>query len=295
MSKKPTVAFAGLGAMGRPMAANLHSAGLLRAVWNRTRSKAETLAGELDVPAVETVADLAAAADIIAVCVSADEDVLELVEALCPRLQAGQQVVDFSTVHPATSRAAAQRCAAAGAGFVDAPVSGGTEGARNARLTIMAGGSEADLEAVRPVLEAVGARITHMGPVGAGQATKAANQIAVAGINQAVSEALAFAESQELDLDAVIEALSGGVADGWFLRNRGPNMRARDYPPGFRVDLHDKDLAICQRIAADCEAQLPVVEMTRIHYRRLMDNGHAGEDVSSLHRLKRKLFSGEDS
>lgn len=295
MTASNTVAFAGMGAMGRPMAANLHAAGLLRAVWNRTRSKAEDLAAECGVAVADDVAALAGQAEIIALCVSADEDVLSLVKALAPRLQNGQRVVDFSTVHPETAREAARHCAAFGAGFVDAPVSGGTEGARTARLSVMVGGSEPDLTAIRPVLETVAARITAMGPVGAGQATKAANQVAVAGINQAISEALAFAESQDLDLDAAIEALSGGVADGWFLRNRGPNMRARHYPPGFRVDLHDKDLAICQRIAADADVQLPVVEMTRIHYRRLIGDGHAGEDVSSLHRLKRDLFTGEGS
>jgi len=129
-----------------------------------------------------------------------------------------------------------------------------------------------------------------MGPVGAGQATKAVNQIVVAGVAQAVSEALAFAEAQGLALDKVIDVVGSGAAQSWFLTNRGPNMMRMSFPLGFKVALHDKDLNIVQQMAAVQNVQLSVVEMTRIHYRRLMDSGHGDEDISSLFRLKQALF-----
>ncbi len=295
MTEAISTAFAGLGAMGQPMAANLHRAGQLAVVWNRSPEKAAAFSRDFDTPTVDDAAELPGHASIVCLCVTADADVLSLVDRLLPNLGANHVVVDFSTVSPATAREAARRCGGVGAGFIDAPVSGGTEGAERGTLSVMVGGPRELIQHVQPILATVGGRINEMGPVGAGQATKAVNQVAVAGINQAISEAMAFAEYQDLDLDAVREALSGGVADGWFLRHRAPNMRDREYPLGFRVDLHDKDLAICQRIAADADVQLPVVEMTRIHYRRLLDLGHQAEDVSSLHRLKRAMFSGADS
>jgi len=129
-----------------------------------------------------------------------------------------------------------------------------------------------------------------MGPAGAGQATKAVNQIVVAGVAQAVSEALAFAEAQGLPLDKVIEVVGSGAAQSWFLTNRGPNMMRMSFPLGFKVSLHDKDLQIVQQMAAAQGVQLPVVEMTRVHYRRLMEAGHGDEDISSLFRLKHDLF-----
>lgn len=282
--------FIGLGSMGAPMARNLAGAGLLGAVYNRTSGKAAALADELGCAAAESPAGLAARCNLIILCVSADEDVLEMVDALCPALQADSIVIDCSTVAAATAREAAQRLAAAGGRFLDAPVSGGTEGAVQGTLSIMAGGDADALARAMPALEAMGKRIVHMGPAGAGQATKAANQIAVAGVNQAVSEALAFAQSQGLDLEQVIDALGGGAAQSWFLANRGPNMQRMAFPLGFRVDLHRKDLEICRAMAAELGVQLPIVEMTLLHYRRLIDAGYGDEDVSALFRLKHEMF-----
>jgi 3-hydroxyisobutyrate dehydrogenase len=282
--------FIGLGAMGTPMAVNLHKAGLLGSIWNRTAGKAASLAAELGCHHADNPGELGAISDVVVLCVSGDEDVLEMADAVAPQLAAGAVVVDCSTVSARTAREACRRLNLAGAGFLDCPVSGGTEGARAGSLSIMVGGDPSDLDRARPVLEAMGRTIVHMGPVGAGQATKATNQIMVAGINQAVTEALAFAAACELPMDSLITALSGGAAGNWFLSHRGPTMVRGEYPLGFKVALHQKDLGICADMAAGFGVRLPVVEMTRHHYSRLMDEDHGDEDISSLFRIKSAMF-----
>jgi 3-hydroxyisobutyrate dehydrogenase len=283
------VGFVGLGAMGMPMALNLHRAGLLATAWNRTPARTAALAAETGVPAAESLAALAAACDVVVCCVSADEDLFGVVDALAPGLRAGAIVVDCSTVASSTAREAARRLAAVGAAFLDCPVSGGTEGARAGTLSIMVGGDEAVLERARPALEAMGGSITHMGPAGAGQAAKATNQIMVAGINQAVTEALAFGHAQGLPMDKLIAALEKGAAGNWFLSRRGPTMIRGEFPLGFKVGLHAKDLEICRRMAAELDVRLPVVEMTLVHYARL-PAASAEEDISALFRLKSDMF-----
>lgn len=282
--------FIGLGAMGAPMARNLHKAGLLTAVYNRTPEKAGLLAAELGCAAPGSVAGLAELCDAVVLCVSADADVLEVVAALAPSLRRGTLVIDCSTVSAATARKAADSLSPHGIDFLDCPVSGGTEGAKHGTLAIMCGGGEAAFQRAQPILNAMGKRVALMGPSGAGQATKAVNQIVVAGIAQAVSEALAFAEAQGLALDKVIDLVGSGAAQSWFLTHRGPNMMRMSFPLGFKVSLHDKDLKIVQDMAATAGTQLPVVEMTRLHYRRLMESGHGDEDISALFRLKQALF-----
>jgi 3-hydroxyisobutyrate dehydrogenase len=283
--------FIGLGAMGYPMALNLHKTGSLVAVYNRTRSKAETFAKETDCLVADDIAELAKHCDAVVVCVSADQDVLAVVDPLAKNLRQGALVIDCSTVSAETARTAAGKLAEHKIDFLDCPVSGGTEGAKQGTLAIMCGGDDKVFARAQPILKALGKRIVLMGPVGAGQATKAVNQIAVAGIAQAVSEALAFAEAEDLPLDKVIDVVGSGAAGSWFMSHRGPNMAAGHYPLGFKVALHDKDLKIVQHMAANRGVQLPVVEMTRLHYRRLLESGHGDEDISSLHRLKRKLFT----
>jgi len=282
--------FIGLGAMGHAMARNLHKAGLLAAVYNRTHAKAEALARETGCGAAASVAELAALCDAVVLCVTADADVLAVVDALGPGLKRGSLVLDCSTVSAGTARQAAARLGEHGIDFLDCPVSGGTEGAKNAALAIMCGGEEAAFARAEPLLRAMGKRWVLMGAAGAGQATKAVNQIAVAGIAQAVTEALAFAEAEGLPLDKVIEVVGSGAAGAWFLTYRGPTMVRQQFPLGFKVSLHDKDLKIVQEMAAARGVQLPVVEMTRVHYRRLMEQGHGGEDISALFRLKHALF-----
>ena len=284
------VGFVGLGAMGGPMARNLHKAGLLAAVYNRSPEKARALAAELGCAAAANVADLAKLCDAVVLCVSADADVSQVVDALAGSLKRGALVLDCSTVSAETARKAAARLAESGVDFLDCPVSGGTEGAKNATLAMMCGGTEAAFARAQPILQALGKRLALMGPIGAGQATKAVNQIVVAGVAQAVSEALAFAEAQGLSLDKVIDVVGSGAAQSWFLTNRGPNMMRMSFPLGFKVALHDKDLDIVQQMAATQGVQLPIVEMTRIHYRRLMEQAHGDEDISSLFRLKQSLF-----
>ncbi|MEQ6340605.1 MAG: NAD(P)-dependent oxidoreductase [Gammaproteobacteria bacterium] len=280
----------GLGAMGMPIAINLHKAGHLTTVWNRTQAKALELAVQTGIPVADSPSDLASRCDLIFTCVSADADLLEVIAALALGLSVGNVVVDTSTVSAATARRAAQQLAQVGAHFLDAPVTGGVEGARNGTLSMMVGGDAALLERVRPVLEAIAQRIVYMGPTGSGQSTKAVNQVMAAGINQAVTEALAFAQALELPLEKVIEAVGGGAAANWFLSRRGPSMTQGSFAPGFRVALHAKDLAICKQMAADLHAKLPVVEMTLIHYQQLMEAGYGDEDISALFRLKQRLF-----
>ena len=272
------------------MARNLYKAGLLAGVYNRSPEKSQALATELGCVACASVADLGKLCDAVVLCVSADADVTQVVDALAGSLKHGALVLDCSTVGAETARKAAAKLAGHGVDFLDCPVSGGTEGAKNGTLAIMCGGDETAFQRAQPILNAMGKRVALMGPVGSGQATKAVNQIVVAGVAQAVSEALAFAEAQGLALDKVIDLVGSGAAQSWFLTNRGPNMMRMQFPLGFKVSLHDKDLAIVQHMAAAQGVQLPVVEMTRIHYRRLLEQKHGDEDISSLFRLKQDLF-----
>ena len=281
----------GLGAMGAPMARNLHRAGYLETIWNRSAARAQQLGRELGVPVAASPAALAELCELVILSVSSDEDVLEVVEALRPGLTAGKIVLDTSTVSRETAQQAAALLAENNTAFVDGPVSGGIEGARNATLAMMAGGDRAVLDQIRPLLDSITGRVEHMGPVGAGQATKAVNQVMAAGINQAVSEALAFASALELPMDKVIDVIGSGAAGNWFLDHRGPTMTQGNYDPGFRVALHHKDLAICKQMAEQFDVALPVIEMTLIHYRRLMQAGYGDEDISALFREKQALFN----
>lgn len=280
----------GLGAMGAPIARNLHRAGHLAAVWNRSPDKAAQLHADTGAYIATSPADLAAHCELIILSVSADEDVLAMIDALIPGLQANAVVLDTSTVSRETAQTAAQRLQPKAA-FLDAPVSGGIEGARNGTLAMMIGGDAGVLARIRPVLECIAGRIEHMGPVGSGQATKAVNQVMAAGINQAVTEALAFGAALGLPMYKVIEVVGSGAAGNWFLAHRGPTMTKGTFDPGFRVALHHKDLKICKQMAAQFSVALPVVEMTLIHYRRLMQAGFGDEDISALYREKQGLFN----
>lgn len=276
--------------MGLGMARNLKKHNLLSAVWNRTAQKAEQFAREEGVDAVSDLAGFARACETIVICVSADQDVLEVVEQLLPYLQPNSLLIDCSTISADTARTAAHRAREKNVVFLDAPVSGGTEGARNGTLAIMVGGDEAAFERAQPILKAMGKTITHFGPSGSGQAAKATNQILCAGVIQAVAEAMAFAKSEDLPLDRLIETLGQGAGSSWYFVHRAPNILRNDYPPGFRVRLHEKDLKICRAMAARHGVQLPLIEMTLVHYRRLIEQGHGDEDISTLFRLKDAMF-----
>src|SRR5579862_4497415 len=284
------VGFVGLGAMGTHMARNLHRAGMLAGVWNRSPDKARALAGELQVGCPQTLAQLAAAVEAVVSCVSADADVLAVTRALAPGLKSGTLVIDCSTIGAESARQAAQLLAPAGVEFLDCPVSGGIEGARDATLAIMCGGSSAAFERATPVLKALGRTIAHFGPTGSGQAAKATNQIMCAGIIEAVAEAMAFARAQGLPLEKLIDTLGQGAGSSWYFVHRAPNMARGAYPAGFRVRLHAKDLGICHDMAARFGVELPVVERMLREYAELIARGYGDEDISATYRLKAELF-----
>jgi 3-hydroxyisobutyrate dehydrogenase len=272
------------------MAKNLHKAGLLTAVWNRSGVKATALAAELGVASPESLQDFARLIDIAVICVSADADVRSVIEPMAPGLARGALVIDCSTVSADTARWAASFLAERGVRFIDAPVSGGVEGARNGALAIMCGGERADFDQARPVLAAMGKTIEHFGASGAGQATKATNQIMCAGIIRACAEAMAFAGAHQLPLDRVVATLGAGAGSSWYFVHRAPNMIREAYPAGFRVKLHAKDLGICRDMAARFGVELPVVESMLAEYTELIAQGHGDEDISATHRLKQALF-----
>ena len=277
------VGMIGLGAMGLGMARNLAKAGFLTAVYNRTTAK--TL--EFKVATYDSPEALAAEVDIVLICVSADQDVIGLVESIAKTIKSRSIVVDLSTVSSDTAQKAAAILLKKEVNFLDAPVSGGVEGAKNGTLAMMVGGNIKALEKARPALEAIAKRIIHIGDTGSGQATKAANQIMCAGINQAVTEALAFAQSQGLEIDKVIDVISGGAAGNWFLEHRGYTMTQDIFTPGFKLALHHKDLKICQTMAAQSDIAIPLADMTVINYEQLMNDGYGDEDISALYRLKK--------
>ncbi|HMH68083.1 MAG TPA: NAD(P)-dependent oxidoreductase [Pinirhizobacter sp.] len=278
--------FIGLGAMGASMARHLHEKGLLVAVGNRTQQKAYDLAGDLgvDAPSIEGIASMS---DVVALCVTADQDVLDNVAALLPHLREGSVVVDHSTVAPATAQRAAQMLAEKGIAFLDAPVSGGVEGARNGKLSVMVGGDAAALEKARPVLEAYAAKVTHMGGVGAGQSTKAVNQVIVAGIAQAVTEGLALGEALGLDAEALLPTLGAGAAGNWFLEKRGATMLRNEFSVGFKLALLHKDLGIVRGVAVDAGTDRSIIEKSLADFAQLMSEGYGDDDISGLIRIKR--------
>ena len=282
--------FVGLGAMGTHMARNLQRAGFLAAVWNRTPGKAQPLAAELGVAAPATLGELAGMCEAVVSCVSADADVLEVTRTLAPALKRGALLLDCSTVGAETARAAAGLLEPAGVDFLDCPVSGGVEGARNATLAIMVGGSPAAFERAQPLLRALGSTVTLFGATGSGQAAKATNQIMCAGIIETVAEAMAFARAQGLPLDKLIETLGKGAGSSWYFVHRAPNMVRGAYPAGFRVRLHEKDLRICHDMAARFGVALPVVERMLREYAELVARGYGDEDISATFRLKEELF-----
>lgn len=283
----------GLGAMGVGMARNVAKAGYLTGIYNRTAVKARSLAEELNVTVYESPEELSADVDVILICVSADKDVLAMVQAMTKTINPGSVVVDMSTVSSETAIKAAAMLAEKQAEFLDAPVSGGVEGAKNGTLAMMVGGDATVLEKVRPVLGAMTGRIMHMGKTGAGQATKAVNQIMCAGINQAVTEALAFAQTQGLPMDKVVDVISGGASGNWFLQHRGLTMTQGTFAPGFKLALHHKDLKICQAMAASAGFPVPLTVMTVADYEQLMAQGFGDEDISALYRLKKTALSAD--
>ncbi len=285
------VGFVGLGTMGAAMAANLVRAGYPLYVWNRTPGKAGPLV-EIGATEAGTLAELAAAVDVVVICVSDTPDVEAVLfgpEGIAAAAREGTLVIDCSTISPRATRAFARRLRERGIAMVDAPVSGGSEGAIHATLTIMVGGEPADVERAHAILAAMGRTITHMGPVGTGQATKAVNQVIICGAYLGVAEGIVLAMRAGLDPDAVVAALNNGAAQSWVLANRSGRMVEDRYPLGFKVALHRKDLAIALDLARETGVSLPVAGLTAQLENGLIAGGHGDEDMSALARAIREL------
>src|SRR5919112_2202837 len=270
------VGFVGLGTMGGAMAANAARAGFDVTAWNRTPGRAAELS-EVGVAMRDTAAAVAGSSDVVITIVSDTPDVESVLfgqggvpEGATP----GALVVDMSTISPSATRDFATRLDAKGVAMLDAPVSGGSEGAKKGTLSIFVGGDAGDLERARPVLESLGTTITHVGPIGSGQAVKAVNQVILAGTYLGVAEGIVLALKAGLDVEQVVGALSGGAAQSWVLENRSGRMIANDYPLGFKVSLHRKDLAIALDLASQLGAVLPVSALAADLEDQLVADGH---------------------
>jgi 3-hydroxyisobutyrate dehydrogenase len=281
------VAVIGLGTMGAPMARHLLDAGHELIVHNRTRERELALA-ELGADRAGSPAEAARLADAVLTCVSDTPDleaVLFADDGVVHGLAAGGLVVDCSTVSPSATTEMAARLAEHGIGLVDAPVSGGSEGAENGTLTIFVGGDREQVQRAGSILEAFGKRITHLGPSGAGQMAKAVNQVMIAGTYATVGEGIALAQAAGLPLPQLLEALSAGAASSWVLANRAQNMVDDSYPLGFKLALHRKDLAIALAEAKRLDLALDVSGLVLSEEDELIGRGHGDEDVSALARL----------
>ena len=281
-----SLACIGLGALGLPMAANLQAAGYALHVHTRSRA-AESDASLVGATPARTPAAAVLGCKALLLCVSDDaavESVLWGEQGAGPALAPGSLVIDCSTISPATARAMADRLAERGVQFIDAPVTGGTEGAQAGRLTVLCGGDVSDLERARPVLEVIGGSIHHFGAVGSGQQVKAINQVLVAGSYAAVAEAIALGQHLELPMPAVVEALRHGAAGSWALAHRSSAMLNDHYPLGFKLALHHKDLSIALEAARHAGLHLPITQAVQKQEQALMQAGFGDSDVSVLRR-----------
>ena len=289
------IAWIGLGTMGAAMAAHLARAGHGVVVYNRTPGKDAALL-DLGAQRAATPAEAADGASMVFTCVSDSPDVEHVLlgaDGAAQRMAPGSVWVDCSTISPAVTRSLAAELADREVGAVDAPVSGGSEGATNGTLTTFVGGLDEHVAAARPALDAFCKTITHLGPPGAGQAAKAVNQVLIAGTYATLGEALVLGEREGLPMDALVAALSAGAAQSWVLENRSRNVIADDYPLGFRVELHLKDLRIALEEAERLGLRLEVTGLIADHETRIVAAGLGGEDVSNLARVARGHLPGD--
>lgn len=289
------IGFIGLGIMGRGMAHNVLKAGFALRVWNRTAERMDALvaAGAI---ATSSPAELAAQSDIVIVCVSDTPDVEAVItgpQGVCEGIRAGALVIDMSTISPQVTCALAERLAAQGVGMLDAPVSGGSEGAARGTLSIMVGGDAAHVARALPVFQAMGKTITHVGSNGAGQTVKLVNQILVVGNALAMCEALMFAQAGGVDLQKAFDAVSQGAGGSWMLSNRGPQIMARDWRPGFTIDLQEKDLRLVLAAADQFGVPLPATGLIFNFYRGLQRQGLGSEGNHALMKALERLAGFE--
>lgn len=290
------VGFIGLGIMGAPMARNLLRAGFALTVATRTPGKAEKFAADNAalgaVTAVQTAAEVAAASDIIITIVTDSPDVVAVAQGghgIFAAAKPGTIIIDMSTISPQVTRELAAEAHGKGLFWLDAPVSGGEKGAIEGTLTIMLGGDEIALERARPVLEAMGKRITNLGPAGNGQATKLCNQIMVAVNLLAVCETLTFAQKAGLDLNTVHQALTGGAANSWALEVLGKKMIDRDFKPAFMVKLQQKDLRLVLEAAGASHTPLPSASLAHQLFAAVEAEGRGEDGTQSLLRIFERL------
>ena len=267
--------------MGSGMAANLLKADLPLQVWNRTHSRALPLLAAGAV-AADSLESLASSVDILMMCLGDTPDVEAVAALALPRMAPGAMVIDHSTIAPGATRELAEKAAQYDVRWVDAPVSGGNEGATDGTLSIMVGAAPEDFAAVLPYLEHMGRSIVHMGPVGSGQTTKLVNQVLVVVNQLAVSEALLFAEQAGLNLERTIAAVADGAAGSWMLSNRGPQMAEGYWEPGFTIDLQQKDLRLVIEAANELEVPLPGTSLVHGLYTKLQEDGRGGEGNHAL-------------
>ncbi len=278
------IGFIGLGIMGQGMAHNLLKAGFELTVWNRTASKMESLVAA-GAKAAQTPAKVAAQSDIVIICVSDTADVEAVIlgeHGVLAGAQSGSLVIDCSTISPAATQQLAATLAAKGVAMLDAPVSGGSEGAAKGTLSIMVGGEASEVARAMPVFQAMGRTITHVGSIGAGQTVKLVNQILVVNNALGVCEALMFAQAGGVDLAKALQAVQAGAAGSWMLTNRGPQIIARDWRPGFTIDLQQKDLRLVLEAADKLGTPLPSTSLIFQLYRTLQAQGLGSEGNHAL-------------
>jgi 3-hydroxyisobutyrate dehydrogenase len=285
------VGFVGLGTMGNFMAQNLARAGISLSVWNRTPSRAVDVVA-LGASLVATPADVGRHSDIVVACLTDSPQVEEVLfeeNGLADGFAKGSLFIDCSTISPLKAQEFAERLATRGVAMLDAPVSGGSEGAKNGALSIMVGGDEDDFTRAEPVLSAMGKSISHLGPVGAGQWAKAINQVILSGVYLGVAEGVTLGLKAGLDVEKVVSAIKGGAAGSWVLENRSGRMIDDDYPLGFKISLHRKDLGISLELAQNVGATLPVTALAATFEDGLIAQGHGDDDNSALARPIRQL------
>jgi len=285
------ITFIGLGVMGYPMAGHLAQAGHNVSVWNRSATKASKWAEQFHGNACDSIAQAVEQAELVLTCVGADAD-LEAIyfgsHGILDNAPETATLVDHTTASAGMAESLAEAAQKRGQAFIDAPVSGGQQGAEKGQLTIMCGGEPEPFEHVRPVLESYAKALNLMGPAGSGQKTKMVNQIAVAGLVQGLSEALHFAEKADLDIQKVVDVISKGAAQSWQMDNRSKTMIAGEFEHGFAVDWMRKDLDICLEEARRNGSKLPVTALVDQFYGDVQDMGGNRWDTSALIQRLRK-------
>ena len=279
------VAFIGLGVMGFPMAGHLKAKGYEVTVYNRTAAKAEEWAKKHGGKSAKTPAEAAKGQDFVMTMVGNDDDVYAVTTGaggVLETMSKGAILVDHTTASADCARKVFEAAKAKGVDFIDGPVSGGQAGAENGKLTVMCGGDKAPFERAKPVMDSYARAVTLLGPAGAGQLTKMVNQVCIAGLVQALSEGIAFAEKAGLDVEQVLDVISKGAAQSWQMENRGKTMHARKFDFGFAVDWMRKDLGIAMAEAKRNGAKLPVTQTVSGYYDEISKSGGNRFDTSSL-------------